>query len=133
MEKMTIAQQLLAGSKNMDRMQKETNELISMVIGFAKCTSTVPDKEKYIFDSEAGTWVILIDIANNNDHRYLRDISVLAQGGKMHWGISSKGIVSDKQGITAVYNDLQTFVNGMMQIFPSIEKEWKYLTDAAQL
>jgi hypothetical protein len=136
MKEKSIAQQLLKGSTNVDRMEKEIKQLISMVIGFAKHALTIPAEDNYLFKSETCTWRISCPTGSSyNSTRYLKDIAVVGVGGP-HFGVSYNseiGVTIGKDDIIAIYNDLDTFVNGMIEIFPKIENHWNYIIEASAL
>jgi hypothetical protein len=119
-----IVQQLLAGSQNVDRMEAEIKQVVSMVIGFAKNKAACPAPRavKNTFNASNGYWRIYT-FEDSNPNRppeayYYDKSSFLVYSG-------TQTNFSQKTKVQIVHKDLDVFVKGMMEIFPGIEKSWE--------
>ena len=132
-----ITRKLINGSRNIDRMKDEVNQIVKMIIGLVT-GSQRSGKVRFIdseFHSDTHRWqvrgkvgcekswenelIIFCDEKfHGSDNSYTAVFSV---DSKSFHGIFVQG----------VHEALPTLIGGIRSLFPEIEKEWEYLTQAS--
>jgi hypothetical protein len=132
MEK-NIAEQLLRGSQNIDRMRKEVECVVSMILGFL-----VPGEENFCatFDFDGGKWEIEISYSYNISMPIARCWLRKPFESTLAYINKSRELPMFKVGfnhemVQEVHQNLPVFVLGMMKEFPELERQLKPFLDAA--
>jgi hypothetical protein len=135
MEGKELVQKLIDGSAAIDRMRKEIDSVVGMVLGFLYESH---DFSRFhfateVFSSEKCVWRVMRD---GYEHvrvacRLRRSYGLDSYGLEMAYS-NIPGVVTFKcYDVKEVHDGLAVFVKGMAERFPEIEKAWRPLLDAA--
>ena len=133
--------QLLVGSRNIDRMRKDIDELVSMTIGFInRCDRrsfpNAPNNFIAVCRGEYGKWLI----------RYYRydprigfqdSLSIEYEPNAKdttYTSLERRGAKAiNTQEVYVVYSELVHLVQGVANLIPDIEKLWEPLVKASKV
>jgi len=146
METTNIVEQLLRGSQNIDRMQSEVHQLVKMVIGFARRSNNrvASCVEIYeTFENKTCKWEVRgvmgsLDKSKNKIHVQCTVKLPCGAPYQDHF-TQSVGYCSEtwvpfhSEYTQQVYQNLHAFVEGMLQVIPSIKNEMKTFLDASEM
>jgi len=125
-----IVEQLLRGSENIDRMKKEVECVVRMVIGFANRRVSLWQDFEVEFDSPTCLWKV-------QRTEYSNTLEVECH---LHKSYGLCSVYTNTTHFTSffhleevqvVWQDLSTFVEGMATTLPALNEDWKPLLDAA--
>lgn len=146
METAGIVEELLRGSRNIDRMKVEVHQLVKMVIGFAhrsngRGASVVEIYET--FEDKSCKWQVegvmgSLDKTRNKIHVQCTVKLPCAPPHQDHF-IQCVGYCSETRvpfhsdHVQQVYQNLHAFVEGMLRVVPDIKDEMKTFLDASKV
>lgn len=124
--KTQIAQQLLAASRNLDRIKLEIKQTVSLVYGIrlAADFEVIDDKES-VFEGKNSKWVIGFRGPDCTAHCYAKDGSIIFRRDYLkdfHFPCAPKLILG-------AYNDLDEFAADFLKKFPKAELFAQSLVD----
>lgn len=134
-----IVERLLRGSHAIDRMRQDIHQTVMMICGLviegnhiqSLSGSGIP------LDSRTCRWRISGGEKPPRAMGFLVECRVKRPGDFILVYNTSRGQRDghfDNVALTqTVYEDLPTFVNGMVGAFPSLETKWKHFLDAAKV
>jgi hypothetical protein len=145
MEK-SIVEDLLRGSRNIDRMKAEVHRLVQMVTGLALRSSTRGSCVRFvseIFENESCWWEVRGEIGSL--YKPKSRIHVLCSIKRYHDAPHQKNFILTvgycsethvpfhSEHAQQVYQNMQVFVEGMVKAFPDIEDEMKIFLNASKV
>ena len=133
-----IVRQLLTGSAEIDRLKREVESVVRMVLGFVDHNTLKEMRFKEeIFNSYRYTWRIFVwnstGIPWDANLKLDAECSSLINGDHMelvYQSMHGYGLISLRD-IQAVHEGLPIFIEGMAKTFPGLMKRWQPLLDAA--
>lgn len=133
-----IAQQLLRGSQNIDRMKSEVHQVIRMVIGLAQICreGRTPKIINETFKSETCVWEVKgKTVYSSREVPEIFSVQCHTVEGVIAYSISGRSGFGAHliytSNVHLVHADLHTFVEGMLRTLPELAEEWKPLIKAA--
>ncbi len=133
MEKQELTAKLLQGSYLLHRMEADIQQMVSMIIGYARKASLSHSKD-YVSAEKISTSCEWRMEAKRKGmfHQISVRCRIIASYESMTTGYSSDGSMSlPQEYVQTVHEDLHRFVEMMVAAYPNIEKAWKPLLDVA--
>lgn len=138
-----LADKLILGAHNIDRMRKEIQEVVSIIIGYIKKYHYL-DKREYSsrtpcfhYRSDNSNWQVTIKLAKNSIRSANDEIIVecwSAETFTSHWAYRSvEGFNLKTEDVRFVHEDLETFVSGVNRSFLFLKEVWGPLIKASEL
>lgn len=144
MDSKQIVQNLLQGSRNIDRMKKEVEQVVKMIIGCAFMSNHRGCLEVDLhetFETSSCIWKVRGTMGAMNRTKNKIEVECVLKlpcsaPHQDHFILSlsycSEGrIPFHSEYAQQVYENLFVFVEGMMRIMPDIEKEWAMFINAS--
>ena len=137
-----IAQQLLNGSRNIDRMRIEVHQIVKMVVGLAcKFDGTHRHiKLNETFVSGSHKWEVIGETYSwdpKPDKIIVKCLQKVAMGGYELVYSSRDGEICEiyfhTETVQSVYENLHVFVNGMLSVVPELADKLKPLINASSV
>ena len=134
-----IAQQLLNGSRNIDRMRIEVHQIVKMVVGLAcKFDGTHrPIKLYENFGSGSHKWEVTGETYSwdpRPDKIIVKCRQKVAMGGyRLVYSSHDGEIYFRTETVQPVYENLHLFVNGMLSAVPELADKLKPLINASSV
>jgi len=129
-----IAQQLVQGSKNIDRMKAEIWMVVQMILGFLKDYTDV--KMKMEFENDNSSWHVRY---SRGKYCYMVECWVRPFLGSTGWRTAFSPLVFrvnwsvyDFESVEKVYDNLHVFVEGMLREFPELKQKIAPILKASQ-
>jgi len=124
-----IHRQLIDGSAYIDRMAKETDQLVKMIRGLV--VRSIPVQGIQVsFESSSCVW----DIVSYMECRDLRIECWLVESYGRTSGYSSTGQYGGyRKTAQRVYESLPQFVEGMLKTFPELAEDLRPFIDASKV
>lgn len=128
---------LLNGSLNLDRMRKEIDTLLALVMGQVRSIYKVKSDHAREFRSQSnsGRWFIYRDIKKHSDNEYSYRVHCLAVGGQKclfsQWANQKFSISAEE--VQGIYDTLPDFLELVLREFPLVEEAWKPLISASEI
>jgi hypothetical protein len=133
-----IAQQLLAGSNNIDRMKQEIKETVNTLVGLIKKSgfSTYESyRQDFMFDG--GFWRLQwnrygFESVECNLLLFPDSLGTfVAFAPKTYTGDFNGWCINHTESVARVYDSLPVFVEGVFNFFPGVRERAQPLLDAA--
>jgi hypothetical protein len=134
-----ILEQLIQGSRNIDRMRDIVNQVVKQVIG---CVNANYNGEKRhfheLFNSKTCQWVIYTEHPNDTEKEF--ELKAACWVKDEYGGISHTGYVgchSERDShapawmIQPTFESLDVFIEAILKLFPELHKYWKPIIDAS--
>lgn len=129
------ARQLIEGSRAINKMREEIELLVPMVISMLP----KPESDCYLeelehtFESEAARWILSVRTGRHSG-RSVRAQCFLPEkpGGPKTRLVYSNGFGFDRRDVQAIHGSLPLFLKGIMDNFPTANKEWNVFIEAAK-
>jgi len=132
-EAQKIVQNLIKGSQEIDRMRKEVDCVVKMIIGFVDlyhCSWEDYRRERFFLSNSKYCWEIFMNPRPKGlevKFLYIEDESspprCLFYCGQPIFFLNQ---------VKIVYDALPVFVKGMVRMFPDLQNRWQPLLDAAE-
>lgn len=144
MGQMNIAQQLLKGSAEIDRMRTEIDQIIAMMIGYLNKSDasfrlpvrTSPlDRSGLRFNHGVETWIV--GCLRYDGNRQFIELEVSPWEGVRtvyysEWPREKKLNTIEISHVKGVYDALPRLVEGLAKQFPEMAQKWQPLLKAAE-
>lgn len=147
MKDQNIAQKLLTGFHNVDRMQRETNELLNSLMGLIRqgelrsAASKWEYSETFASEDDKYRWMMSCNVYDHDEERTRIMIECSAEipntNGRYKCVVARQGqkiwFGSGTEGILDAYNALPILVNGLLDKFPFMKERCKPFFQAAEV
>ena len=150
MDALKIVDQILVGSENIDRMRKETVQIICLLMGFAKYIplTTNEDLGEYKFSCDEGIWRVKLKVEQGRVVNGGPMVPMVKGDFEIEFWIEdecvfyiSKSEFRDTQQINSapiqhvhvVHQSLLILIQGLVTLLPEIEKKWQPLIMASRI
>lgn len=139
-----IVKKLLSGSTELDRMERETNQIVRMILGLVKYEKQYKlDKIRQIGPSEFPIWQIRRGTDGYNARCVLTHPEfgeVVAYTTDRTWNnlfvmdcMTAKNLkIITQRGVMIAHESLPKFVRGMADNFPDLPERWAPILEAAK-
>ncbi len=130
-----VVMMLLNGSKYIDRMRIEINEVVRMVLGFALQPGSCPALTSFdeIFESDSCYWRLQGSTAKNGGGFFVAECFVKEQGEKLLlYSSTNRNDEIRLERVQFIYEALPIFVDGMIRKFPDLSKQLQPLYRASK-
>lgn len=132
MESKELLTQLLKGQQNMDRMRREIDWLIGMVIGYVKTygEGVHPDARTFVWNGEHGRWIMKVTIPMLGSKELVVEYEAVV-GFTAYSSGGGAGRLKPNH-VQRTHEDLAYFLQGIDNEFPQQLKEsWEPFVRAA--
>lgn len=127
-----FVESLLAGSDNLNFMRKKIHRCVSTVLGFASDEIDAMNIARglpKVFHATKGNWELRMWRSFVSVHYYYG----LGRQELCCWDSYHKEPLSlHDASVEIIYDDLPAFVEGMRNLFPSLEQRWEHLLRASK-
>ncbi len=131
MESTELVVRLLKGQQNIDRMRREIDTLLNMMIGYVKaCGVNVhPDGRTFIWTGKHGRWVMRLSTSVLGKNEVVLEYEIVSTAV----AYSSRGGAErlKVKHVEMAHKDLSCFVQGIVKEFPQIEEIWEPIVRAS--
>jgi hypothetical protein len=141
-QEMNIAQKLLKGSAEIDRMRLEIDQLISLLIGYlTRVNPLLPgrtdplDRSGVRFNHGIETWIVGTTSNTNNVPFIELEVSPWSGVRTVYyseWKGVKKVTTIESSHVKGVYNALPRLVEGLLKKYPQLAEAWSPLIKAAE-
>ena len=134
-----ITSRLVRGSRNIDRMKDEVDELVRLVICFALSGDRggIRTKGCNSFETALRVWHIFWDVpaqdADNFSMRVECWVRYKSNSQTIAYDSGCTPSFCDPDMVQTVYEGLPVFVEGMLRLFPDLADKWAPLIKAADV
>ena len=133
-----IAAKLLRGSQNLDRMKKEIDQLVKMVLGFVKKSASGPSRSiRFGREYDTFKWEISGEVGHGMNpslnHLGTRCLLRFQGGWTMGWDTQNPHLDPASHKVQAVYEALPKLIEVVIAEFPEIQETWAHLIEASEV
>lgn len=134
MEGKEIVRKLVVGQQNLDLMKREIYMVVNLFIGLLRYERSCWDKDDtFVFESEATRWQLwVVESTSLNPEFALGCDLKLGKGSVSAFAINWNHIEMRLNQIEKVYDELPTFIDGIIQTFPGVADRIKPILKAAE-